>query len=101
VVTRSEANIRELLDRIKEMLAHKEILQFAAATYRDSNRTTHTQLTKNDEILYQLNKLSLEVTKDTLNWVLKEQEGYLNQFAQDANCYEIPELEQNDLVLRN
>lgn len=97
---RSEANIRELLDQIKVMLAHKEILQFAAMSYLDSNRTSHTRLTNNEEILYQLNKLSLEVTKDTLSWVLSEQDSFLNQFA-NANPYEMPELEQNDLVLRN
>lgn len=97
---RSEADIRELLDRVKEMLVHKEILQFAAATtYRDSNR--NTQLTRNDEIVYQLGRLSLEITKDTLNWVLKKQDSFLNQFAHSANRYEMPELEQNDLIIRN
>jgi nucleoside-diphosphate-sugar epimerase len=95
VVIRSEANIRELLDRVNEMLAHKEILQFAAMTYRDSNRTT--QLTKNDELLYQLNKLSLEVIKDTLDWVLKEQDSFINQFVQDANSYDMPEQSKTTL----
>jgi hypothetical protein len=101
VVVRSEANIRELLDRVKEMLAHKEILQYAAMSYLDGNRTAHTQLTKNEEILYQLNKLSLEVTKDTLRWVLREQDSFLNQFVQSPDRYEMLEPGQDDLTLRN
>lgn len=103
MVIRSEANIRKLLDRVNELLRNKEILRIAAAdaaeTYRDSSRAT--QLTRNDEIIYQISRLSLAVTKDTLNWVLEEQNSSLNQFMRNAKHYEMPELKQNDLILKN
>jgi hypothetical protein len=109
VVVRSETAIRELRDRVEEMLVHKEILQLAvtALTYQDSNKNSsknnnkNSLLVKNNETLYQLGRLSLEITKDTLNWVLTEQDSFLNKFVQCVDRYKTPEIEQNDLFLRN